>query len=239
MPRKDKRKRKVASKPSASTPRVAPVGPCVVPAAPCVERLQAFDLRVELTALELASGDDGLLRGMPEPVVLLVSFLITSGHARPLGRVLVRLNQPKGRFPNVVKPPAPAVLTGRGRAPEGARIAVLGIAVEEDSGTDIERLYARVVDVKGLRVWAVDDAVPAPAMIAELGLSAPSQAPLPLRVGVLDEGVDLHDLCTQDDFIGASLLVLPTTRSEDGFRLHFVGADGTNDWTAIVAVTIE
>jgi hypothetical protein len=35
------------------------------------EHIHTFRLRMELTSLELASGHDGLLRGMPEPVVLL------------------------------------------------------------------------------------------------------------------------------------------------------------------------
>jgi hypothetical protein len=233
MSRKGKRK----SGSTRSARKKATAAPTSRPA----ERVYGFRVRIELTALELACGNDGLLRGMPEPVVLLGAFLLTDGQARPLGRTLVRLSQPSGRFPTVVTPPAttpsPAVLTARGRGTETTRIAVLAIAIEEDAGKDVERIYAHLGGAAGLRVWTLDDAIPSPMTLAELG--PPSLPPASLRVGVVDEGADLRDACDEDDFVGASLFVITTTRQEDGFRLQFVSEDRKNDWTAIVGVRVD
>ena len=132
------------------------------------EHIHSFRLRMELTSLELASGHDGLLRGMPEPVVLLGAFLLADGRALPLGRCLVRLSSPSGRFPTTVTPPEPAVLRAKGRAISSARIAVLALAVEEDDGGDVERIYAHLAEAKNLRVWDLEESVPSPASLAEL-----------------------------------------------------------------------
>jgi hypothetical protein len=231
------RKRQAAARRTASTAPTKNTNPANVK-----PRAQSFRAHIELTALELASGHDGLLRGMPEPVVLLGAFLLTDGQARSLGRVLVRTNQPAGRFPTVVTPTAQAALLGRGRAASGAsgaRIAVLAIALEEDSGKDVERVYAHLENGKALRVWALDDAVPHVTTLAELGASAPSEPPIAPRVGVLDEGADLRDLCKDDEMVGAALFLIGVNRQEEGFRLHFVSSDRKNDWTAIVGVSVE
>lgn len=214
------------------------------------ERIHSFRLRMELTALELASGHDGLLRGMPEPVILLGVFLLANARALPLGRCLVRLNQPVGRFPTTVTPPQPAVLRAKGRASASARIAVLAIAVEEDAGKDVERIYTHLAEGKNVRLWNLEDTVPSPAALAELvqgpeapGSLAASPAPVPhpvaVRVGVVADGADLRDLCKEDDLVGASLFVIPTTRQEEGFRVHFTSGDKQNDWTALISVSVE
>lgn len=231
MSRKRKRKKIPAPKGSAlAAPKLR-------------ESIHNFRLRMELTALELASGHDGLLRGMPEPVVLLGAFLVASGRALPLGRCLVRLNQPVGRFPTTVTPPQPTVLRAKGRASVSARIAVLAIAVEEDVGKDVERIYSHLAEAKNVRVWNLEEAVPSPAALAEL-VPGPESTPLlphpvATRVGVVADGADLRDACKDDELIGASLFVIPTTRQEEGFRVHFTSADLKNDWTAVIAVSVE
>ena len=201
------------------------------------ERIIGFHARVELTALEITAGDDGLFRGMPEPVVLLGGYLIAGGKATLLDRTIARLKQPKDRFPTIVKPSAPAVLKMKGRAPEGSRVAVLAVALEEDGGDDVVRVYAQLGSGAGLRVWALDDAVPSVMSLAELGSIAVSQPPVSSRVGVLDDGVDLRDECKDDELVGAGLFLVSLTRQEDAFRLHFVSGDRKNDWTGIVGVS--
>ena len=37
----------------------------------------------------------------------------------------------------------------------------------------------------------------------------------------------------------ASLFLIPTTRQEEGFRVHFTSEDRKNDWTAVLAVSVE
>ncbi|HZF54531.1 MAG TPA: hypothetical protein VE093_38050 [Polyangiaceae bacterium] len=214
------------------------------------EHIHTFRLRMELTSLELASGHDGLLRGMPEPVVLLGAFLLASGRALPLGRCLVRLSSPSGRFPTTVTPPEPAVLRAKGRAISSARIAVLALAVEEDDGGDVERIYAHLAEAKNVRVWDLEESVPSPASLAEL-LSGPEAHGLPVaatpllphpvvtRVGVVVDGADLRDVCKEDELVGAGLFLISTTRLEEAVRVHFTSGDQKNDWTAALSVSVE
>ena len=234
-----KRKRKTPAPKRAGPGSAAPI-----------ERIHSFRLRMELTALELASGHDGLLRGLPEPVILLGAFLLAGGRALPLGRCLVRLNPPVGRFPTTVTPAQPAVLRAKGRASSSARIAVLALAVEEDDGKDVERIYAHLAEGKNVRVWNLEDTVPSPAALAELvpgpevpgspvAASALLPHPVATRVGVVVDEADLRDVCEDDELIGASLFVIPTTRNEEAFRVHFTSGDKKNDWTALISVSVE
>ncbi|WP_165374399.1 MULTISPECIES: hypothetical protein [Sorangium] len=221
--------------------------------------MRSFRLRLGITALELASGHDGLLRGAPEPVLLVAAYLLfppdpgapppappTPGAPagltlpRPLGRTLVRFSAPRGRFPAVLTLRGPLSFKARARARENDRILLLVLAVEEDSGKEVERLYAHLADAKHLRLWDLDAPVPAPSTLAEL-IAAPylQGHAAPVRVGVLDDGGDLRDTCRGDDFVGASAALVSTSRHEDALRFHVVSADGRNDWTAVTTVSVD
>lgn len=221
-----RRKRQVKS-----SPVKAPVSP--------ESRLATWRMQIELTALDLARGHDGLLRGAPEPVVLFAAFLLDAARPpKPLGRAFARF-APKDRFPAVIPPIEKAVIRGRARSNSLARVVLLGIALEEDSGKDIERVYARLSDGKGLRVWEPEDAIPAPAAIGELTGWALSPAPHSARVHVVEEGADLQDICKEDELIGACAIVLAPRRSEERYYLGFTSPDGKNDWTASLDVRID
>ncbi|WP_433927287.1 hypothetical protein AB3662_29750 [Sorangium cellulosum] len=218
-------------------------------AAPAARRVRAFRLRLDLTGLEIASGHDGLLRGAPEPVLLLAAYLLLPADPsapagltppRPLGRTLVRFNAPQGRFPTVVTLRAPVAFKARARGREGDRILLLALAVEEDTGKEVERLYAHLADAKHLRLWDLEAGVPSPSTPAEL-IAAPylREPATPVRVGVLDDGGDLRDTCRDDDFVGACAAIVSTARHEDALRFHFVSADGRNDWTAVTTVSVD
>ncbi|WP_437872696.1 hypothetical protein [Sorangium sp. So ce363] len=246
MARKRKGRSRKAGASSAPRP-ASPASPAV--AAPPARRVRSFRLRLDITALELASGHDGLLRGAPEPVLLLAAYLLfphdPSGPAgltppRPLGRTLVRFRPPEGRFPAVVTLRAPLSFKARARAREDDRVLLLALAVEEDAGKEVERLYAHLTDAKHLRLWDLDAPVPAPLAPAEL-IAAPylRENAAPVRVGVLDDGGDLRDTCREDDFVGACAAVVSTARHEDTLRFHFVSADGRNDWTAVTSVSVD
>jgi hypothetical protein len=214
------------------------------PPAPFTATLQTFGLYVELTALEMATGDDGLLRGMPEPVVILAAYLVTEAtperpaRSKPLGRLLVRLH-PEGRFPLVVAPSESAALKARVRATPNDRIVLLAVALEEDSGKDVEHLYGHLIDASYLRVYEIDAAEPSPVTITELGALPVTTPPLAHRVNVLVDGKDLRDTCKGDEFIGADVALLSPHKSEEVFRAHFLPVDRRNDWTAILAVSID
>lgn len=213
------------------------------PPAPFTATLQTFRLSVELTALDMVTGDDGLLRGMPEPVVLLAAYFVSpatparAARSQPLGRLLVRLH-PEGRFPLVVTPPDRPTLKARVRGTAEDRIILLAVGLEEDSGKDVERLYAHLADAAHLRVYEVDAPEPAPATVTELGAHPATPPPLAQRVNVLVDGKDLRDTCEGDELIGADVVVTSPHRSEEVFHAHFLQMDRRNDWTAILAVSI-
>ncbi|WP_437809262.1 hypothetical protein [Sorangium sp. So ce1078] len=211
--------------------------------------MRSFRLRLDVTALELASGHDGLLRGAPEPVLLLAAYLLVPPDPgapagltppRPLGRTLVRFRAPEGRFPVVLTLRAPLSFKARARARENDRVLLLALAVEEDTGREVERLYAHLADAKHLRLWDLDAPVPSPSALAEL-IAAPylREHAAPARVGVLDDGGDLRDTCRDDDFVGACAAIVSTARHEDALRFHFVSEGGRNDWTAVTAVSVD
>ncbi|WP_437509407.1 hypothetical protein [Sorangium sp. So ce1099] len=241
------RKRKARSRKGGASSAARPASSA--PSAPAARRVRSFRLRLDLTGLELASGHDGLLRGAPEPVLLLAAYLLFPAAPgapagltppRPLGRTLVRFSQPAGRFPAVLALRAPVAFSARARAREDDRILLLALAVEEDTGKEVERLYAHLADAKHLRLWDLEAPVPSPSTPAEL-IAAPylREHATPARVGVLDERGDLRDTCRDDDFVGASAAVVSTARHEDALRFHFVSADGRNDWTAVTTVSVD
>ncbi|WP_437730584.1 hypothetical protein [Sorangium sp. So ce1335] len=211
--------------------------------------MRSFRLRLDLTGLEIASGHDGLLRGAPEPVLLFAAYLLVPPDPdapagltppRPLGRTLVRFNAPQGRFPTVLTLRAPITFKARARAREHDRILLLALAVEEDTGREVERLYAHLADAKHLRLWDLEAAVPSPSTAAELGAAPYLREPAaPVRVGVLDDRGDLRDTCREDDYVGACAVIVSTARHEDALRFHFVSADGRNDWTAVTTVNVD
>ncbi|WP_437597546.1 hypothetical protein [Sorangium sp. So ce590] len=244
------RKRKSKSRKRNAPPAPAPASPASpASAAPPAKRVRSFRLRLNLTALELASGHDGLLRGAPEPVLLVAAYLLFPPDPgaparltapRPLGRTLVRFSAPQGRFPVVLTLRAPISFKARARAREDDRVLLLALAVEEDTGKEVERLYAHLADAKHLRLWDLDAPVPSPSTLAEL-IAAPylRDHAAPVRVGVLDDRGDLRDTCRADDFVGACAAVVSTARHEDALRFHFVSEGGRNDWTAVTTVSVD
>jgi hypothetical protein len=238
------RKRKAKSRKGGASSAPRPPSP-----APPARRARSFRLRLNVTALEIASGHDGLLRGAPEPVLLVAAFLLVPPAQeaaagltppRPLGRTLIRFSSPEGRFPAVLSLRAPVLFKARARAREDDHILLLALAVEEDTGKDVERLYAHLADARHLRLWDLDAPVPSPSTPAELIAAPYLQAhATPARVGVLDDGGDLRDTCRDDDFVGAAAALVSTARHEDALRFHLVSADGRNDWTAVTTVSVD
>jgi hypothetical protein len=187
-----------------------------------------WKIAVELSGLEMASGHDGFCRGKPDPAILVGAFFVATAETPrviPLGRVLVRF-VPRGKLPLSVSPPLKSVLKARASGSDGDRLVLLAIALEEDAGSDVERVYASLADGALLRVWQTAASEPSPASLGEL-------------VQVIAERDDLRDLCTADEFVGAGIVVTAPRRSEDAFRVRFVSGDARNDWTAIVVVKID
>ena len=207
------------------------------PSSALVRRGELLEARLE--AVELARGHDGFLRGRPEPVLLVAGFGVGGGEAFLLSRALRRV---------VVREPFPSVTTITGPTdcevvkarvpPECDRVVVLILAIEEDSGRDVEALYAELPSCELFSAWPLDERWPDPLGLEELARGPRTPPPRAQRVHLLSGGRDLREQCHADDWVGAALVVLE--RGGDAgvlWRYRFVSADGRNDWTALVRIT--
>lgn len=203
------------------------------------ESIRPFQLRVAVKNLEIVRGYDGLFRGVPEPIVLLAAFLLDGESVRPLGRQLIRFAIPQNRFPCTVANLSIEALGAKSRAGQQAKILLLMLALEEDSGEDILRIYTHLAEAKHWRIWRLEDPVPSPMAVMELGAMPLPTLPYLCSVGVVDDGHELRDICKDDTLVGAGLVMLGTGRWEDEFRIRFLSADERNDWTARVEAHVE
>lgn len=190
-------------------------------------RSTRIPLTVRVARLEMAKGHDGLLRGEPEPVVLLGVYLAQGGVVRPLGRNHVRFS-PRSPYPVVVTPNGTAAIE-MAILPGEARLVLLAIALEEDDGGDVERLYGALQTPETFACWRPEERVPSP-----IGLTEAAAWTDATKVFLLEEGDDLRARCSRDELIGATLAVLPATRGKHELRLPF--ASQRNDWLAVVVV---
>jgi len=182
-------------------------------------------IRIELRQLELAKGHDGFLRGSPEPVLLVGAYLLEEDRVRVLDRSICRVATPN-RFPCSVAPKEPELIARWIDYKRPARVALLLLALEEDGGGDVERIYAALERHADIAVWPWDEPVPAPRALHELDLGQ-------LRVNVMVEGIDLNQSCASDEWVDAAAIVLQS-RSPQVLtrRVHLVSPDRRNDWTA-------
>lgn len=229
-PRKNPKHPKLPKNPKAS-PQKRSAG---VEASP-----RPFQLRVALKNLEIVRGYDGLFRGAPEPIVLLAAFLLDGESARPLGRQIIRFAIPQDRFPCTVANLNIEALSAKSRAGQQAKILLLALALEEDSGEDILRVYSHLAEAKHWRIWRLEDPVPSPMAVMELGAMPLPTLPYLCSVGVVDDGHELRDICKDDTLVGAGLVMLGTERWEDEFRIRFLSADERNDWTARLEARVD
>ena len=123
-------------------------------------------IRLTLETLEIARGHDGLLRGKPEPA-LLIAVYRTNGAlpASLVGRLLVRA-------PLVGDLPCTVALGQRelrydARFASSERIVVLVFAVEEDTGEGVAALYAAFETPAEFLLYAAKEAIPSPLGLDE------------------------------------------------------------------------
>jgi hypothetical protein len=182
---------------------------------------------LEAKALEIARGHDGLLQGKPEPVVALGLYVVDTAGARLAARGLVRF-APMGTIPATVAPVPSAIVDG-GRLPKGAKGWVaLAVALEEDRGDDVRRLYAALERPGDLHCVADDGA-------AEHSLADALARTAPRPVHLLVDGADAASTCASDDWVGAAIAAFPARGADRApLRLHFSSGDRRNDWTAVV-----
>lgn len=199
-------------------------------------------IEIELEAFEIARAYDGPLRGAPEPCLLLGVFHVSAGRAVTVGRSLTRI-EPPGDLPGRVELGRTlvraSVLASSAEAPR--MFVVLAIAVEADSGRDVQSLYASLEHPERLAIWDEAQPIPEPKAIAELGGLPASAAPVAEPARVLHRDADLSSTLRRDDFVGSLVVRLsadPTLRPSE-WRFQFCSPDGLNAWTAVLLARVS
>lgn len=193
--------------------------------------------RLTLEALEIARGHDGFLRGKPEPALLVATYR-TAG-ARPaalVGRLLLRA-QVKTDMPCTVELGL-RELRYEARFAVAEQLLVLALSVEENGGEGVAALYAAFENPAQLLIYDTSDVVPSPLPL-EHWAKRECRAPTARAVEVLLAGQSLAKLAASDQFIAASAFsVLADARSDESWRLPFVGRDERNAWTLLARMRI-
>lgn len=199
----------------------------------------AQDFRVELLQLEIASGYDGLLRGTPEPVLVVGAYALGAS-PRTLLRTVCRIDVLEHLFPQTI--PAsdgeqrarlgPVVGPDVGPDSGEARVLLLVVGVEDDGGPGVSKVYGALERAPELAIASLergDDT----KTLAELAL-APGSFSEATRAQVIVDGLPLQALCGDtDDWVGAAAVVLEHAGGARKHRLHIAGSDLLNDWTAV------
>jgi hypothetical protein len=196
-------------------------------------------LRIELRMeqLELAKGYDGLLRGAPEPAVVVAVYQATAARTVVAGRYLYRFERP-GAFPCKVATRQPSRESCVIAVEPGARLVLLAVAIEEDSGYGLQAIYAELERADAIMVWAADHGPPVPQHLGEL--EPHELAPdLGHRVHLLIDGLDPTQHLPGDDFVDAALLHGALAVRSQRCRLRFCAVDGRNDWTAELLLALR
>jgi hypothetical protein len=198
--------------------------------------------RVEIAPawLEVARAHDGVLRGHPEPVFLAAAWIRDPGGTAFVARRTWRPPKISGPVPLRVE-------VDRGdtgfdhviRHQEDARLVLLVIALEEDSGKGAAEIYAALQSADALRLWSPEARIPDPLTVGEIAVALPKTAQFAPAVHVVHGERDLRDDCRGDEWIGAALSVTPLARGgpHAHLRYHFVSSDAANDWTLGVKIT--
>lgn len=121
---------------------------------------------------------------------------------------------------------------------EDARVVLVVLAVEEDSGRGLQTLYAELERGEVIVAWDESSRGVSPAYLSEL-TAAGLAASVAHRIHLMFEDRDPSKDLRGDDWIGAGLVWAPLESGQGRHRLHFVSPDGRNDWTAELELVIR
>lgn len=183
-------------------------------------------LTIALDWIEIALGDDGWGRGDPEPVLLLGLYALADDEVSLVSRGLAR-PRVRSPYPNDADGDDRPII--QVRPPQGTRLALLVLALEEDGGKDVAAIYAKL-EKPSFTLWSNDASEPYPRALAEW-IAGPSGT---FGVHPMHEEVDLAEHCRSDEWIGATLIVGAARGSSH--RVHVRSDDGDNDWTVELAL---
>lgn len=189
---------------------------------------------LRLDSLEIARGHDGLLRGAPEPVILLALFGCRPGAARLLDRRVVHVRPPRV-MPCTLRP-MESVMMAPMLAADETHALIVAVGIERDGGRDVERIFGALEHCERLSAWCPAEHDPSPRHIEEVAATSAGRT---LRAALLVDGTPIED-GTSDDVVGASLTSLDATApTRRDARFALVSADGRNDWTALARVGLR
>lgn len=197
-------------------------------------------LEVSIDEFELARAHDGPFRGRVEPRLLIGAYHVRGGRAALVGRALCPI-EVTGAAPLRVKVERDllrATVIASSSAPADGMFVVLVLALEEDSGRDVQVLYAALEQPALWAVWEAERPVPEPRLLHELAQLEPSAAPVAERVQVLFG--ESHLPASSDELIGTLMVRVaegPVGRPSE-WRFHFQSPDGKNDWTAVLRIRV-
>ncbi|MEM9068986.1 MAG: hypothetical protein AAGE52_10790 [Myxococcota bacterium] len=190
-------------------------------------------LIVDVARLEVARGYDGWLGRNPSPVLISAAYSRTADDFRLMNRLVHRFDARKP-FPETFQPNDPRRIEMASVYEGPLEFLVLLIALEQDGGVDVQRLFGAVDRPDSLSVWREggSDIELQPLRDAPTTWSTPQA--VHLLVGGSDAGRD----CKSDKWIGASLLVVPASGGArtGEYRFNVLSPDERNDWTAVLSV---
>ena len=190
--------------------------------------------RLSLERLELAAGHDGLLRGAPEPCLLIGLFQLRAEGPALIGRCLHEVGTIHAPLPlamTVGQELLDLPLPRSGDTLPG--MALISLLLEKDSGADIARLYTDLGTPARLAVVQEALAVPDTLPLGEL-LRLPATAPPHAEpIQLLYEERAVADEVRRDDWVGAALIRIdpPQGRASHEWQIRARSADRRNDWT--------
>jgi hypothetical protein len=190
-----------------------------------------FQGRIE--KLEIARGYDGLLGGTPRPVIAIGIYVAFGMDARLVSRSLHRF-RPRKPFPSEAVASEPNLPASVIQSETDFSFVALAIALEEDGGIDVQRMFGALERHDELTVFS-----PKRADVDPLSLAAARHTWLsPTSVELCVDGTLAASSCGSDKWVGAVCWAMPPRSAAPVslYRLPFRAADGRNDWTALVSI---
>lgn len=198
-------------------------------------------IEVVVEELELVRAHDGAFRGAVEPRLLAALYHVRPGRAALLTRSVLAVDVRSNSSARLELERELLRASWHSASSTDSGVFVLvAVAVEEDSGHDVQTLSA---DLEHPELWAIWDskhAVPEPATLDELALGAPSEGPNAERIELVRRGSPMESTLRSDELVGAVLIRVPVDpEPRPGlWRLNFQSPDAKNDWTYRIRVRV-
>jgi hypothetical protein len=181
---------------------------------------------INVKAISVLKGKDGLFRGAPDPTMLVAAWSVRPSTMKTVLRSVFRFRL-KGALPAMGAPDVERVVSSSLKA---SKAVVMVVAVfEENSGEDIRALATALEDPEHLHLVDISSATPtaAPhvATVREC-LADPALVDLSPRGIVLPSGDASRT--RSDTWVGGGAVIVK--RGHASHRLNVQSADGHQDW---------